>query len=137
MHKNRRTVRVEWGHCDAAGIVFYPRYFEWFDQSTFYLFESAGVSLHQLSDQGESVGAPLVGATAKFIAPSRHGEDIEIESEVADLGRASFKVAHRIFNRGVLSVDGLETRVWAVKAPGTAGGIKASPLPADILTRLK
>ena len=43
MHKNRRTVRVEWGHCDAAQIVFYPRYFEWFDQSTGYLFETAGI----------------------------------------------------------------------------------------------
>lgn len=28
---NRRTIRIEWGDCDPAGIVFYPRYFEWFD----------------------------------------------------------------------------------------------------------
>ena len=26
---NRRTIRIEWGDCDPAGIVFYPRYFEW------------------------------------------------------------------------------------------------------------
>ena len=25
---NRRTIRVQWGDCDPAGIVFYPRYFE-------------------------------------------------------------------------------------------------------------
>ena len=26
-----RNVRIEWGQCDPAGIVFYPRYFEIFD----------------------------------------------------------------------------------------------------------
>ena len=25
---NTRTITIEWGQCDAAGIVFYPRYFE-------------------------------------------------------------------------------------------------------------
>ena len=27
-----RTVRIEWGDCDPAGIVYFPRYFEYFDQ---------------------------------------------------------------------------------------------------------
>ena len=36
---NLRTVRVQWGDCDPAGIVFYPRYFEWFDACTILLFE--------------------------------------------------------------------------------------------------
>ena len=27
MLTNSRTVRIEWGDCDPAGIVFYPRYF--------------------------------------------------------------------------------------------------------------
>lgn len=28
---HRRTLQVEWGDCDAAGIVHFPRYFAWFD----------------------------------------------------------------------------------------------------------
>ncbi len=39
---NRRTIRIEWGDCDPAGIVFYPRYFEWFDACSTGLFEAAG-----------------------------------------------------------------------------------------------
>ena len=31
MLTNTRVIRVQWGDCDPAGIVFYPRYFEWFD----------------------------------------------------------------------------------------------------------
>ena len=38
---NSRTVRIEWGDCDPAGIIFYPRYFEIFDASTAALFERA------------------------------------------------------------------------------------------------
>ena len=43
---NRRTVRIEWGDCDPAGIVFYPRYFAMFDASTSFLFEAVGCRGH-------------------------------------------------------------------------------------------
>jgi len=31
MLKNTHTQTIEWGDCDPAGIVFYPRYFAYFD----------------------------------------------------------------------------------------------------------
>src|SRR5262245_66291895 len=40
MFTNRRTVRIESGDCDPAGIVVYPRYFAMFDHSTGPLLES-------------------------------------------------------------------------------------------------
>jgi hypothetical protein len=30
----RSTIRIEWGQCDPAGIVFYPQYLIIFDTST-------------------------------------------------------------------------------------------------------
>ena len=39
MPRHRRRSRIEWGDCDPAGIVFYPRYFAIFDASTALLFE--------------------------------------------------------------------------------------------------
>jgi hypothetical protein len=38
---HRRQLTVEWGHCDPAGIVFNSRFFEYFDHSTWLLFERA------------------------------------------------------------------------------------------------
>ena len=38
---HRRSLTVEWGQCDPAGIVFNPRYFEFFDWSTALLLDSA------------------------------------------------------------------------------------------------
>ena len=37
---NTRTVRIEWGDCDPAGIIFYPTYFKIFDNATAALFEA-------------------------------------------------------------------------------------------------
>src|SRR5437773_7669401 len=49
MLTNRRTIRIAWGDCDPAGIVFYPRYFAMFDHSTVLLVERAlGMAKHKL-----------------------------------------------------------------------------------------
>jgi len=44
MFVHRRDVQIQWGDCDPANIVFYPRYFEMFDASTAIMFEAAGYS---------------------------------------------------------------------------------------------
>ena len=41
MFTSIRNIRIEWGDCDPAGIVFYPRYFAMFDTSTTTLVERA------------------------------------------------------------------------------------------------
>src|SRR4029077_2542744 len=41
MFSNTRITRVEWGDCDPAGIIFYVRYFDFFDVSTTMLLERA------------------------------------------------------------------------------------------------
>ena len=47
-----RTTRIEWGDCDPAGIVFYPRYFAMFDSCTTALFSQAlGMSKYQFTRQ--------------------------------------------------------------------------------------
>ena len=44
----RHNVAVHWGDTDPARIVFYPNYFEWFDQSTRLLFDSVGLDWDSL-----------------------------------------------------------------------------------------
>jgi len=33
---------IEWAHCDAAGIVFCPYFYVWFDRATERLFKARG-----------------------------------------------------------------------------------------------
>ena len=71
MLSNSRSVRIEWGDCDPAGIIFYPRYFAMFDHSVTMLITAAsGVSKAELLKRYDFDGYPLVATQAKFITPN-------------------------------------------------------------------
>ena len=133
---NSRALRIEWGDCDAAGIVFYPRYFAWFDAATFHLFERTGLSMRTLWDKYGAVGTPLVDAQARFIIPSRWGDDLVCESEIGEWGQSSFTVKHRLLKDNKLAVEGFEKRVWVVPHPTEKGRIKSAPIPQEIIASL-
>ena len=134
---NTRKFRIEWGHCDPAGIVFYPRYFEIFDSCLSSLFEQAtGLTKHQMMEAYAFSGYPAVQARAQFMAPARFGDDVTIETCIAEFRRSSFDVQHRLFNGGRLSVEGLVTRVWVAPDPDDAAKLKASLIPPEIIASL-
>ena len=56
MFVNRRDVQIQWGDCDPANIVYYPRYFEMFDDSTSIMFEAAGFSKQDIIKKYGLVG---------------------------------------------------------------------------------
>jgi 4-hydroxybenzoyl-CoA thioesterase len=133
---NRRTLRIEWGQCDPAGIVFYPQYFIIFDSSTGWLFERTGLTPSTMRKKYRIVGMPIVEAGARFVKPCRFDEEIVVESEVSEWGRSSFTVRHRILKAGELALDGFEKRVWAAADPERPGAIKAQAVPAAIIAAL-
>jgi 4-hydroxybenzoyl-CoA thioesterase len=134
MHSNTRTVRIEWGDCDPAGIIFNPRYFEIFDAATAGLFESAlGINKRLMLEAYGSAGIPLLKTEARFVKPPRFGDDVRVESTIA-FGRSSFRVQHRVsFLDGQLCAEAAEVRVWAVHDGN--GGIKSAPVPAAVLEK--
>jgi hypothetical protein len=76
MLTNTRTVRIEWGDCDPAGIIFYPRYFAIFDTSTTMLIErAAGMKKIEYLKAYAIAGHPVVETRAKFRLPTRFGDD--------------------------------------------------------------
>ncbi len=133
---NRRTFRAEWGHCDPVGIVFYPHYLAWFDACTASLFERTGLPLRALYSKYHIVGMPLIEVQARFIIPCRFGDELSAESGVAEWGRSSLTVQHRLFKAGDLAVEGFEKRVWAVPHPDRPGEIASHPVPAEIIACL-
>jgi 4-hydroxybenzoyl-CoA thioesterase len=133
---NRRTLRIEWGQCDPAGIVFYPQYLIMFDTSTGWLFERTGLSPSLMRKKYGIVGMPVLEVGARFVTPCRFDEDVVIESEISEWGRSSFTVRHRVLKEGELALDGFEKRVWAAPDPQRPGAIKSQPVPAEIVVSL-
>ena len=131
MLTNARKVRIQWSDCDPMGIVFFPRYFEIFDDCTSMLFERAlGVTKFELMQRERFSGFPLVNIPTRFLIPSRFGDDVMIESGVTEFRRSSFDVQHRLLKASELAVECLETRVWTFT--DASGRIKGVPVPEEI-----
>jgi 4-hydroxybenzoyl-CoA thioesterase len=135
---SRRQFTIEWGHCDPAGIVFNARFFEFFDGGTWGMFGAAlGVKPHELASVFGIVGIPLVDSGARFVAPARFGDVIDLTSQVTEFRRSSFDVEHRLLVRGAVAVEGRETRVWAVRDPADPDKMKSQAIPAEIIARFQ
>jgi 4-hydroxybenzoyl-CoA thioesterase len=133
---NERKLLVEWGDCDPAGIVFYPRYIAWFDDCTTALFLAAGMPIQKLFKSHGVLGVPLVDVKARFIVPSSFGDELLAKSRVTEFRRSSFVLLHQYFKNDVLAVEGVETRVWAGLDPDDLKSMKSRPLPAEVIARL-
>ena len=104
MRRSLQTRQVNFADCDPARIVFYPRYFEWFDAGTILLFEKAtGMTKIKMLEKYSGAGLALVEASARFFVPSQYGDDIEIETSVKEFGRASFSMQHRVTKGATLA----------------------------------
>jgi 4-hydroxybenzoyl-CoA thioesterase len=129
---------VEWGDCDPAGIVFNPRFFEFFDANSWLLFETAlGVKQQKLTSTYGIIGIALVDARANFLKPIKFGDTIEIASRISEFRRSSFDVEHRISLGGELAVEGGETRVWATRSADNAEKIAATAIPKDVIAKFE
>jgi 4-hydroxybenzoyl-CoA thioesterase len=136
MLTNVRTTRIEWGDCDPAGIIFFGRYFYIFDVSTTLLIERAlGMKKADYLKAYGLFGHPVVETRARFLLPTRFGDEVTIESAVVACRKSSFTIEHRLTKAGAVAVEGRETRVWVVRHPEDPERMKSHPIPAEVVTR--
>ncbi|KAJ55822.1 thioesterase [Actibacterium mucosum KCTC 23349] len=80
--------KVLFKHCDPAGIVFYPRYFEMMNDCLEAFFEAQlDMPWHLLHRAG---AVPTAQIETRFTAPSRHGDRLLLRLQVTRVGRSSF-----------------------------------------------
>jgi len=108
-----RIVPVEFNHCDPAGIVFYPRYFEMTNSVVENFFGDALNYSYRRMIMDEHCGTPTVHLDANFRAPSRLGDRLDFSVEVRRVGRTSVNLwleAHG--EDGQLRITAALTLVW-------------------------
>ena len=131
-----RNARIEWGDCDPAGIVFYPRFFALFDSCTTALFsQQLGMSKYDFSNK-YNFAYPMVDTRARFLKPARYGDDVLIETWIAEFRRSSFDVHHRLLKAdGELAVECFDTRVWVEVDPGNPERIRSKAIPQEVIAK--
>ena len=133
MFANRRAVRIEWGDCDPAGIVFYPKYFGIFDASTGALLTAAlRLDKREIQRKFGIVGFPMVDTRAKFHIPTSYCDVVTIESRILKIGGSSFEVEHQLTRNDTLAVECFEKRVWAIADPEKPERLKGVPVPQAV-----
>jgi 4-hydroxybenzoyl-CoA thioesterase len=136
MLKNRREIRIEWGDCDPFGIVFFPRYFEYFDACTNELFYRAlGIKKAEMLRHYKIAGIPLVQASCNFFVPSSFGDVVQVDSAVTEWGRSSFTVEHKLFRAETLAVEGAEKRVWTVRLAEEPSKVEGQAVPKEVIAK--
>ncbi|GIL39676.1 acyl-CoA thioesterase [Roseiterribacter gracilis] len=117
-------ITVRFAHVDAAGIVFFPRYFEMVNQTVEEWFEAElGTSFHQLHLEGEH-GVPAVRIETDFVKASRLGDRLRFALDVTSIGRS------RVDLRIVVSCRGEErVRIRLVVAFVSLEPLQSCPIP--------
>jgi 4-hydroxybenzoyl-CoA thioesterase len=127
-----RSVAVRFSHCDPAGIVYFPHYFDmfngviedWYRQELDY--DYTGLLM------GSRYGFPFVHIDCDFKIPSRMGDVIDLTLLVERIGRSSLGIAI------VCHFDGLERlRAHMVTAMMALETGQPVPLPQPLRDKIE
>ena len=128
-------VDVHFGDCDPAGIVFFPNFCKWMDQSSLHFFMACGVPpWRELVKTRGIVGTPLLEIHTKFLRTATYGETLQIHTCVQEWRAKVFIQKHLVMRGDTLLCEGEETRAFVVRPPGEPDRIKAIAVPTDIRT---
>jgi 4-hydroxybenzoyl-CoA thioesterase len=134
-----QRIRVEWAHCDPAGIIFNPHYYIWMDSGTHALLQTAGFDLIGNTHKDSLFrGCPLVASNMAFRRPLYFGDVTVLTSRVEKFGNTSFVVAHE-FRQGSIEepvATGNEVRVWGSSDPDHPEKLVAQRMPEDVRAML-
>ncbi|MDZ4086289.1 MAG: hotdog domain-containing protein [Tabrizicola sp.] len=125
-----RLIQIEFNHCDPAGIVFYPRYFEMVNSVIENFFADVVGRSFASMHFGADNGVPTVAMEAVFQKPSRLGDKVRFSLRVEKVGGSSV----RMVVQGA-GPDG--PRMQAVMTLAWIDGMKAAPWPAKMRAALE
>ena len=126
-------VRVEFGDCDPACIVWYPNFSRWIDAASRHFFAQCGVPpWHETEKTSGLIGTPVVDIHSRFMKTASYGDTLEIHTSVSEWRDKSFVQHYRVMRGEDLIMECDEVRIFAARREGTSTGIRAIAVPADI-----
>ena len=131
-------VRVEFGDCDPAGIVFFPNFSRWMDAASLAFFMECGLPpWRELVKTRGIVGTPLLEIHTKFVQAATYGQELVVATHVESWQNKTFTQVHRVTRPradGVedLICEGREIRAFVRRDAADPDRLRAMPVPDDI-----
>jgi acyl-CoA thioester hydrolase len=118
-------LRVRYGECDRQGVVFNAHYFAYFDVVITEVWRHAGVPYQEMVAKG--VDMMVAEAKARFRAPARFDDELELEWWATKLGNTSLISRIDVKRDGEVLVEGEMRHVFVDLGSG-----EKRPMPDDI-----
>lgn len=126
-HSHR--IRVRYGECDPQGVVFNAHYFAYFDIALTELWREALGGYRAMMDEG--VDLVVAETSARYKAPARFDDELDLEVEVTRVGTTSLGTSLRIRRDGELLVEGEMVHVFIDR-----DALTKTPIPERIRAAL-
>ncbi len=123
------TFLVRFGDIDHAGVVYYPRFFNYLHMAFEDFFrEGIGHPFHEIIEQ-RKIGFPIVHAESDFMKVLKYGDRIRVEVYLVKAGRSSLT-----FGFDVIREEGeiLCARARITNATIDRTTFRAAPCPEDL-----
>ena len=123
-------LRVRFHECDPQGVVFNAHYFSYFDVALTEMWRAAFGSYANVVQDGTDV--VVVEAGAKFRAPARFDDEVDVELAIERLGSTSMTMAAAVRRDGQLLVEGRMVHVFV-----DSGTLAKKEIPASVRAGLE
>jgi acyl-CoA thioester hydrolase len=123
-------LRVRYSECDQQGVVFNAHYFAYFDDVLTEVWRDVLEPYTAMVDGG--VDVVVAEASARFKAPARFDEEIELVWQVTNLGTTSMTTRIDVVRGDELLVEGTMRHVFV-----NAGTSEKRPVPDNYRAKLE
>jgi 4-hydroxybenzoyl-CoA thioesterase len=123
---------IRFSHCDPAGQVYFPRFFDllhdamedWFNTGLNERFADLLMT--------QQLGTPTVGTQCDFLSPARFGDKLSIDLSIARLGNSSIELLFEASIEGRPCLKCRHTICMFSKQT-----LKAVPIPDSLRSRMQ
>jgi YbgC/YbaW family acyl-CoA thioester hydrolase len=129
-------VRIGFGDCDPAGIVYFPNFYRWMDMAVHQMWEQAGWPAERIQNEMNLWAWPLIDSGATFRSPSTFNQIITIKSTVGSWSTKTFRTEHKVIRKEkdgteTFLLEGFSVRFIGEKLPGSFK-LKAAVIPDEL-----
>jgi acyl-CoA thioester hydrolase len=91
----RVRIRVRYPETDRMGVVYHGHYLVWFEIGRTELLREMGAAYAGL--EAEGLFMPVIEAGARYRAPVRYDEEVEVETSVREVTGVCVRFSYRLF----------------------------------------
>lgn len=118
---------IPWGDVDLAGVVYFPHFFRYFNDTEIAFYRSLGPTVVEL-EEGLEIRLPRLDAHCRYVKPVHFGELITVDLSIVQIRTRTMKYGFDVLREGELVANG-----HLVVGSVSVSDFRSVPLPDKLL----